>query len=261
MTAPAAAALTAGHRLHPSFSPRPSTASLPPSAAAASATAPTPGDFLAAPRCGAHTRRRRLLPAAGHAQRPLPPAWRPEHGPAHCRGSRPLRSRPPHPWLLFSRDDRAPPRRRCSLPPHGCVLRRGQGAPHRWAWAPSAESLEPGRRRGPDIAGTRTGRRGPHVLCVSASPRWISCRQSHRHRWAWGPPRSFDLPSEPPHRPPARRHVPAHLAPRWAWGPSVVFAPRASSSGNDGPARPPVCRRRRSLVISRHPSHGTGPPS
>ena len=55
MTAPAAA-LTAGHGLHPSFSPLPSTTTLPPERRGRLRNGATPGDFLAAPRCGARTR-------------------------------------------------------------------------------------------------------------------------------------------------------------------------------------------------------------
>ena len=56
MTAPATASSTAGHGLLRSFPPLPSTASL---AARPPRPAPErrpPGDFLAAPRCGARTR-------------------------------------------------------------------------------------------------------------------------------------------------------------------------------------------------------------
>jgi hypothetical protein len=56
MTAPAAAAPTAGHWLHPSFSPPPSRASLPADRRGQLRNGAEPGDFLAAPRCGARTR-------------------------------------------------------------------------------------------------------------------------------------------------------------------------------------------------------------
>ncbi len=69
MTAVSATSATAGHGLHPpsrsplrrakegrSFSPLPSTASLPPDRRGRLRNSATPGDFLAAPRCGAHTR-------------------------------------------------------------------------------------------------------------------------------------------------------------------------------------------------------------
>lgn len=56
MTASAAVALTAGHGLHPSYSPLASTTSLPPERRGRLRNGATPGDFLAAPRCGAHTR-------------------------------------------------------------------------------------------------------------------------------------------------------------------------------------------------------------
>jgi len=56
MTASAAAALAAGHGLHPSLSPLPSTASLPLERRGRLRNGARPGDFLAAPRCGAYTR-------------------------------------------------------------------------------------------------------------------------------------------------------------------------------------------------------------
>jgi hypothetical protein len=56
MTAPAAVALTAGHGLHPSLSPLPSNASLPADRRGRLRNRAEPGDFLAARRCGAHTR-------------------------------------------------------------------------------------------------------------------------------------------------------------------------------------------------------------
>ena len=48
---------------------------------------------------------------------------------------------------------------------------RGQGAPHRWAWAPSAESIESPRRQDADTAGRRACSHSLNLLCVSASPR------------------------------------------------------------------------------------------
>jgi hypothetical protein len=56
MTAPAITPSTAGHGLHCSFPPLPSTASLPPARRGRLRNGARPGDFLAAPRCGAHTR-------------------------------------------------------------------------------------------------------------------------------------------------------------------------------------------------------------
>jgi hypothetical protein len=66
MTAPAATPSTAGHLpavrlrqaggLHRSFPPLPSTASLPADRRGRLRNGARPGDFLAAPRCGAHTR-------------------------------------------------------------------------------------------------------------------------------------------------------------------------------------------------------------
>ena len=211
MTAPATAASTAGHGLLRSFSARPSTAGLPAGrrgrlrngASARRLPGRTP---LRRPHP-----RRRLLPPAGHEQRPLPPAWRPEHGTAHRRRPRPLRPRPPHPRLLFGRDGRAAPRRHCPLPPHGCALRRAEGPAHRWAWAPSAESREPLRRQGPDLADQRTGRSTLPILCVSASPRWIFRRPRHPLRWAWGPSLRFRSPTRaraPPTCSPARPCAP-----------------------------------------------------
>src|SRR5882672_3662877 len=56
MTAPAATDPTAGHGLLRSLSPRPSATSLPPDRRGRLRNGAQPGDFLAAPRCGAHTR-------------------------------------------------------------------------------------------------------------------------------------------------------------------------------------------------------------
>jgi hypothetical protein len=56
MTAPAAAPAPAGHGLHRSFPPLPSTASLPADRRGRLRNGARPGDFLAAPRCGARTR-------------------------------------------------------------------------------------------------------------------------------------------------------------------------------------------------------------
>jgi len=56
MTAPVATPSTAGHGLHRSFPPLPSTASLPADRRGRLRNGARPGDFLAAPRCGAHTR-------------------------------------------------------------------------------------------------------------------------------------------------------------------------------------------------------------
>jgi len=53
MTVSAATAFTAGHGLHP---PLPSTATLPPNRRGRLRNGARPGDFLAAPRCGARTR-------------------------------------------------------------------------------------------------------------------------------------------------------------------------------------------------------------
>src|SRR5512145_1643807 len=70
MTASAAVALTAGHGLHPSYSPLASTTSLPPERRGRLRNGATPGDFLAAPRCGAHTR------AGGCCRQPAMPNGR-----------------------------------------------------------------------------------------------------------------------------------------------------------------------------------------
>src|SRR5262245_38678746 len=137
------------------------------------------------PRCPALRRpdaRRRLLPPAGHAERALPDAWRAQHRPAHGRGPRPLRRRPPHPRLLLGRDGRPPPRWRRLLPPHGRALGLAQDSAHRWARAPSAESVESLRGEGPDISGRR--HRHHHLLGllrVSAAPRGIFQRPQHTH--------------------------------------------------------------------------------
>jgi hypothetical protein len=56
MTAAATAPSTAGHGLLRSFPPLPSTASLPPDRRGRLKNGAKPGDFLAAPRCGAQTR-------------------------------------------------------------------------------------------------------------------------------------------------------------------------------------------------------------
>ncbi len=56
MTAPATASATAGHGLLRSFLLLPSTASLPPDRRGRLRNGARPGDFLAAPRCGARTR-------------------------------------------------------------------------------------------------------------------------------------------------------------------------------------------------------------
>ena len=56
MTAPDTTAATAGHGLFRSFPPLPSTASLPPDRRGRLRNGARPGDFLAAPRCGAPTR-------------------------------------------------------------------------------------------------------------------------------------------------------------------------------------------------------------
>ncbi len=56
MTAPAAASSTAGQGLLRSFPPLASTASLPPDRRGRLRNGAQPGDFLAAPRCGARTR-------------------------------------------------------------------------------------------------------------------------------------------------------------------------------------------------------------
>jgi hypothetical protein len=56
MTAPATVLSTAGHGLLRSFPPLPSTASLPPDRRGRLKNGARPGDFLAAPRCGARTR-------------------------------------------------------------------------------------------------------------------------------------------------------------------------------------------------------------
>ena len=56
MTAAVTTPSTAGHGLHRSFPPLPSTASLPANRRGRLRNGARPGDFLAAPRCGAHTR-------------------------------------------------------------------------------------------------------------------------------------------------------------------------------------------------------------
>ena len=56
MTASATASPTAGHGLHCAFPPLPSAASLPPARRGRLRNGARPGDFLAAPRCGARTR-------------------------------------------------------------------------------------------------------------------------------------------------------------------------------------------------------------
>src|SRR5262249_8568558 len=56
LIASSAAASTAGHALHRSFLPLPSVASLPPDRRGRLRNGARPGDFLAAPRCGARTR-------------------------------------------------------------------------------------------------------------------------------------------------------------------------------------------------------------
>ncbi len=56
MTASANTPSTAGHGLHRSFPPLPSTASLPPARRGRLKNGARPDDFLAAPRCGARTR-------------------------------------------------------------------------------------------------------------------------------------------------------------------------------------------------------------
>jgi hypothetical protein len=237
MIAPAATARTAGHGLLCPISPLQSACR--PIAAAASGTASRrfPGR---APLRRPHPRRRRLSPA-GHEERPLPDAWRSQHRPAHGRGTRPLRRRPPHPWLLLGRDHGPAPCRGSPLPPHGRDLRLGEGPRHRWAWAPSAESVASHRRQRPDSADRCNGVSPLGPLCVFASPREVRRRRPHALRWAWGAFAAFGTPAGQ-HRPtppvrPAPRLGPAHAVGRhgarsrrrgqnallrWAWAPSSL---------------------------------------
>jgi hypothetical protein len=236
MTLHAATHHTAGHGLHRS-SP---VASLPPDRRGRLRNGAQPGDFLTAPRCGAHTR-------AGDCCR------QPAMKNGRCRMHGGLSTGP---RTAEGRARCAGTRRKHGFYSAEMVALRRAGAAHCRRMDAFFAGLRFRRTAGhgllpPNLA-NRSG--SPlRTLCVSASPRSILQRPGRAHRWAWAPSLKIDLPPQPPRRPSARRHVPPHPALRWAWGPSLLFVGRASSSGNDGPARPAVCRARRSLVISPHP--------
>src|SRR5215468_5491790 len=163
---------------------------------------------------GEDTERRLRLPAARHAQRPLPlPRWQ-EHGGPHGCGPRPLRPRPPQPWLLQRRDRRAAPRGQHPPPPQPRPARRPPRLA-RWTWGGSLE-IAIDRRGGPVWP--------PHVRATARAPTWgrpCNSRSTVASRWTWGASLVFAVRPRrhPPPRPLARIGAPPmpatpHFTPR-----------------------------------------------
>jgi hypothetical protein len=125
---------TAGHGLHRSFPPLLSAASLPADRRGRLRNGARPGDFLAAPRCGARTRAVACCrqPAMANGRCRLHGGL--EHRPAHRRGSRPLRPCAPPPRRLFGRHPRPHGRGPRPSSPHE---RPPRPSLHRWAWGAS----------------------------------------------------------------------------------------------------------------------------
>ena len=156
----------------------------------------------AALRCS-HPRRRKL-PATGHAQRPLPPAWRQEHRSTHR--SRP-RTPPPHPHPAW----RLRPGRSGLVSSRGCLHRRDE-AVH--GGKPPHE-----RHRGGGAAGRRRPIRTECLPCRAVAAKAGRCLKCIAERGDCGPPSTN--PARP--RPHGRRHetarrhrpaAPALLLPR-----------------------------------------------
>ena len=240
MIAPAATARTAGHGLLCPISPLQSS-SLPADRRGRLRNGARPGDFLAAPRCGAHTR------AGGCCRQPamkngrcrmhggLSTGPRTAEGRARCAAARRTHGFYSAETTTLRRAAAAP------LPPHGRALRLGESPPRRWARAPSAESVASHRRQRPDSADRCNGVSPLGPLCVFASPREVRRRRPHALRWAWGAFAAFGTPAGQ-HRPtppvrPAPRLGPAHAVGRhgarsrrrgqnallrWAWAPSSL---------------------------------------
>jgi hypothetical protein len=165
---------------------------------------------------------RRRVPPAGHAERPLPPAWRPQHGTAHARRTRPL---PPLPLEAQARSAQV----RILLREAGLQSRRTRALRARLTGSSAGHGVH--RSKSNSAVGARcarlsssTGTPSSTALCVN-DPRALAARgsiQRRRLRWAWAPSSGFDAR-------PLRRHPlpPASLCdqtcfPRWAWGPSLV---------------------------------------
>src|SRR5262249_44754599 len=131
--------------------------------------------------------RRRVLPAAGNGQRPLPDAWRPQHPPAPPRGPRALPHHPVRAWLPHPRPHPPPFPPRPRRPPPARPPRPPPPPPPRWAWGPSL---------GFDF---RACRGGPAWPPASADDN-VQAGRPHggvptegivHHRWACGPSLRF----------------------------------------------------------------------
>ena len=187
-------------------------------------------------------------------------AWRPERPARATPRPRPLRPRPPHPWLLFSRDDQrsAAPRQPIAAAWMRSSPRSGCAAP--LGILPAESSSRAGGKR-PDIASGP--RRPPHA------PRPLRLRVS-----------AVDLPAgnravTAGHgvlSPVSARPLRQHIRPRHGFVQRTARAPRRSVSASrssrpsqlgmdsfiafDARRDSPLPRfvETRSLIISRHPS-------
>jgi len=230
-----------------------SASSLPPDRRGRLRDGATPGDFLAAPRCGAHTRsgepcrqpamrngRCRMHGGLSTGRRTAEgrarcAAARRTHGfysadmvalrragTAYCRrmdalfASLKIRRTAGHggaPAEFAQRHRRGDP---CAIgrrpivttwsPDSRRAATRGRPYCHRWAWAPSTESVEPPKRQHRYLAGKHDDSRSLGLLRVSASPRATFQRRPRALRWAWGAPVTFRTPAG--QRPPVPRALP-----------------------------------------------------
>jgi hypothetical protein len=148
------------------------TTSLPPDRRGRLRNGATLGDFLAARRCGAHTRSgescRQPAMKNGRCRMHggLSTGPRTAEGRARCAAARRIHG--------FYAADMVTLRR--LLPPHGRALRRAEGPPHRWAWGAPAQFAQRHRRGDPMWSPFHAKRQ---------AATWG--RPYTGHRWAWAP--------------------------------------------------------------------------
>ena len=192
------------------------------------------------------------MPPAGHAQRPLSPPWRPQHGTTHAGWPCPQPPRPLEARRPLGRGHGPPRRRPRPGPPHPHHPR-----PHahlRWAWGSSLEFVgatrkgEPQRRRDAEMP---CQRHRPRIDCDFEFLARAQLTPSFPSQWR----RTAEHPRLGLSAPQCLCGSPSFL--RWAWGSSFKSAiSPAYARYTLPPPAPALIRLHRRLDLCPPAGHG-----